>query len=120
MRFISTALKAVYLASYAIETVATGCNCTCTSVRGALAAAAAISVATAAASGVTVDLKVLVKDVEKVFVSDGSKQTYHNKLILFVNCLLDNHPEYLADGHKELLLGHLEHDKSDSSKSSRV
>jgi len=41
-------------------------------------------------------------------------------LILVIKHLLDNHPEDLSHGHHELLLGHNEHGKLESSKSSGV
>ena len=62
--------------------------------------------------GVTVaDARVSAEEVERGFVSDGSKKTYHEKLAQFTFYLLDNKPEYLADGHREELQQKDEADK---------
>jgi len=49
------------------------------------------------------DARVSAEEVERDSVSDGSKKTYHKKLAQFTFYLLDNKPEYLADGHREKL-----------------
>ena len=57
------------------------------------------------------DARVSAEEVERGFVSDGSKKTYHEKLAQFTFYLLDNKPEYLADGHREELQQKDEADK---------
>ncbi len=95
-------LKAILLVSSVIDTVAAanGTNTTA---------------ASTALSG-TADARVSAEDVEKGFVSEASKRTYHEKLTLFVQYLLDNKPQYIADSHcKELEAKH----RADKSNASR-
>ena len=62
--------------------------------------------------GVTVaDARVSAEEVERGFVSNGSKKTYHKKLAQFTFYLLDNKLEYFADGHCEKLQQKDEADK---------
>ncbi len=110
---LSTALKAIISATLASYTLAPGVSTNTSGSDSAFVATALTTAATAAVSvsmATTCDGRKSVKDIENGFVLDGSKQTYHEKLILFTCYLLDNKPDYLADDHREELQAHDEAD----------
>lgn len=109
MRILSTALKTLILASSVVVTVAQDNDIG--TPMGALAGAIAVTAVGAAASAFAADARVSAEGVEKGFVSDGSKRTYHEKLVLFSRFLLENHSECIADDHRDELLNCHRYDK---------
>ena len=85
MKILNIALRSIILHSSVIHNAGTGST------------NAGFNVAAA------VDARVSAEEVERGFVSDRSKKTYHEKLAQFTFHLLDTSPEYLADGHCEQL-----------------
>ena len=83
---LSGGLCSIILHSYVIHNVGAGTN-------------AGINLAAATVA----DARVIAKEVERDFVPDGWKKTYHEKLAQFTLHLLYNSPEYLADGHRKEL-----------------
>ena len=93
MKFLHIALRSLTLHSSATHNVGAGTNA---------GTNARVTVA---------DARVSAEEVERGFVLNGSKKTYHKKLVQFTFYLLDNKPEYLADGHREKLQQKDEADK---------
>ena len=80
MRVSSIALQAVILAASVVGSFAASSS------RGTGTGSAGLAIAAAAAAavlGVAADARVSRENVETGFVSDGSKHTYHEKLVLF-------------------------------------
>ena len=109
MRVLSTALKTLILASSVVVTVAQDNDIG--TPMGALAGAVAATAVGAAASAFAADARVSAEGVEKGFVSDGSKSTYHKKFVIFSCLLLENNAECIANGHSDKLLNHHKYDK---------
>ncbi len=66
--------------------------------------------------GHSADARASAEEVEKGFVFESAKITYHGKLAQFVRYLLDNKPEYLSDEHREELRMCDETDKFNATK----
>ena len=103
MKVLNIALQAVFL-SPEVYGVAGGTSAgTNVGHAGAGGGTVAAGVAAAVAANAAADARVSANEVEKGFVSDNSKKTYHEKLVLFAFYLLENCPEYLSNDHRNEL-----------------
>lgn len=97
MKVLNIALRSLILHSSIIHNVGAG---TTAGINATVTGAATVA-----------DARVTLDQVERGFVSDGSKRTYHEKLAQFTFHLLDTSPEYLADSHRQQLQQKDEADK---------
>lgn len=96
MKVLNIALQqALYLSPSVSDNAGAGTN-----VGTNVGTTAASPVATAPS---TADARVSAEEVEKGFVADSTKRTYHEKLSLFVFYLIDNSPEHISDDHLQQL-----------------
>ena len=90
MKVLNIGLEAVFL-SPAVYGVAGGTSAgTNVGHAGAGGGTVAAGVAAAVAANAVADARVSANEVEEGFVSDTSKKTYHEKLVLFAFYLLEN------------------------------